>query len=73
MRGVRVDLGRVGLLQAAHVAGELDHGHLHPEADAEERHAVLARVAHGGDLALGAARPEAHRHEDAVRALHGVR
>ena len=34
----RVELGRVGAGQAAHVARELDDRHLHAEADAEERH-----------------------------------
>ena len=33
-----VELGRVGVVEAADVAGELDDGHLHAEADAEKRH-----------------------------------
>ncbi len=41
----RVELGRVGALEAADVARVLDHRALHAEADAEVRHAVLARVA----------------------------
>ncbi len=41
-------------------------GELHAEADAEERNAALARVAHRGDLALGAARAETGRHQDGV-------
>ncbi len=50
------------------VAGELDDRALHAEADAEERRARLAGVAHGGDLALDRARPEAAGDEDAVDA-----
>src|SRR5262245_24916151 len=73
MGRLRVDLRRVGPLEAADVPRVLDDRHLHAEADAEERDLVLARVAHGRDLALGAARPEAHRHEDRVRAPYAVR
>ncbi len=66
MRRFRIDLRGVGAVEPAHVARELDHRHLHAEADAEERHVLLARVAHRCDLALGAALAEARRHEDAV-------
>ena len=38
---VLVELGGVGPLQAQHVAGELDHGALHAQADAEEGDAAL--------------------------------
>ena len=59
---------RVRALEAADVARELDHRQLHAEADAEERDAVLARVADRGDLALDAAVAEAAGHEDRVEA-----
>ena len=42
---VRVELGRVRAVHVADVAGELDDGALHAEADAEERRARLAGVA----------------------------
>src|SRR6266403_2244430 len=60
------ELGRVGALQAAHGPCELDHGTLHAEADAEVRHALLARVAYRLDLALDAAVAEAPRHQNTV-------
>ena len=62
----RVELRRVRAAQSGHVARELDHRHLHPQADAEERHALFARVADGVHLALDAAAAEAGRHQDAV-------
>ena len=52
--------------EAGHVAGELDDRDLHAEADAEVRDVVLAGEAGRRDLALGAARAEAGRHQDAV-------
>ena len=48
------------------VARRLDHGELHAEADAEERHVVLAGEAGGVDHALRAALAEAAGNEDAV-------
>ena len=57
---------RVRASELAHVARELDDRELHAEADAEERHAVLARVADRVDLALDAAIAEAAGHEDRV-------
>ena len=63
---LRVDLHRVGLLQAEHVAGELDHRDLEPETEAVVGNLVFACVAGGGDLALDAAVAEAAGHEDAV-------
>ena len=69
MGGVGVELGGVGALQLEHVAGELDHGDLQAEAEPVVGHAVLAGVAGGDDLALGAAVAEAAGDEDAVEAL----
>ena len=60
-----VDLGRVGALEAADVAGDLDDGHVQTVADAEVGDAVLAGEPGGGDLALDAARPETGPDEDA--------
>ncbi len=63
------ELGRRRAFQAEQVAGRLDHGHLHAETDAEERHVALARELNRMDLALGAAFAEAARHQDAVHVL----
>ena len=73
MGRVRVDLGRVGLVQTAHVAAELDHRHLHAKADAQKRHALFAGVAHGRNLALGAALAKAHRDQYTVGLAERVR
>ena len=64
--GRRVELGRVGVGQTEHVAGELDRHRLQPEAQPEAGHALLAGVAGGGDLALDAAGTEAAGDDDAV-------
>src|SRR2546422_1128735 len=50
VRRLGIHLGRVGALEAAHVARVLDDRHLHAEADAEEGDLALARVAHRLDL-----------------------
>ena len=65
-RRLGVELGRVGAVHAGHVAGEVSHGDLHPEADAEVGHAVLARELRGPDLALDATHAEAPGDQDAV-------
>ena len=56
-----------------HVAGEVGDRHLHAEADAQVRDALLARDPGGGDLALDAALAEAARDQDAVGLLDPVR
>ena len=66
MGGLGIELGAVGTLQAGHVAGVFDDGHLHAEADPQVGDAVLAGVAHRLDLALDAALAEAARDEDGV-------
>ena len=72
-RVVGVELGRVRLGQPGDVARELDRGDLHPEADAEERDARLARPADRLDLAVDAAVAEARRHQHARDARQLVR
>ena len=69
IRRLRVELARVGALEAGHVPGELDHGHLHAQADAEVGHAVLTGEAGRGDLALDPADAEPARDQHAVRLL----
>ena len=67
-RQLRVHLRRVGVLQADDVAGELDHGALQAQADAEEGNLLLAGKADGLDLAADAAIVEAARHQHAIDA-----
>ena len=66
VRRGRIELGGVGVFEAAHVARELDHHRLHAQADAEVRHLVLAREADGVDHALDAALAESARDQNAV-------
>src|SRR5260370_42135760 len=66
LRGGRVELRRVGALEAADVPGELDDRALHAQTDAEVRHRALPGIADRLDLALDAAITEAARHEDAM-------
>src|SRR5262249_49591253 len=65
-RRLGIELARVRLLPARHVARELDGRDLHAEAQAEVRNPALAREAGGRDLALDAALAEAARHQHAV-------
>ncbi len=62
----------MGAGHAGHVAGELDDGQLHAEADAEVRHLVLAGIADRRDLAFGAAPAEAAGHQNGIHALQDV-
>ena len=59
-------------VQAADVAGVLDAGGLHAEADAEVGHAVLARIADGVEHAFDAALAEAAGNENAVETLQAA-
>ena len=70
--GEHVELGRVGVLRADDLAGELDDRALEPEAQAEVRDPVVAGVVRGEDLALDAAMAEAARDEDAGDAVEPV-
>ena len=67
-----VKLAGVGVRPVQDVARELYDGYLHTQAEAEVRHAVLARVLRGEYLALDAARAEAAGHEDAVHVAEDV-
>ena len=66
VRRLGIELGRVRALHPADVAGVIDDGHLHPQADAE-RDTVLAREPRSGDLALDPALAEAAGIQDPVR------
>ena len=72
MRRVLVELRAHGAFEPGQIAGRLDNGHLHAEADAEVRNAVLARETHRFDLALDAAIAEASGHDDAVHIAQAV-
>ena len=58
------ELPGLGPRQAADVAGELHHRHLHPQADAQEGHLVLPGVPDGGDLPLHPPAAEASGDQD---------
>ena len=64
-----VELGGVGAVHAGHVAGELDHRDLHPEADPQVGDLALAGDPRRLDLALDAALAEAAGDQDPVAAL----
>src|SRR5918998_4471124 len=66
MRRLRIELRRVGALQADDVAAELHHRDLHAQTYAQERDPPLARDARGTDLALDPAPAEAAGDEDPV-------
>mmetsp|Transcript_49930 Transcript_49930/g.99399 ORF Transcript_49930/g.99399 Transcript_49930/m.99399 type:complete len:615 (-) Transcript_49930:262-2106(-) len=69
VRRALVELRRVGFLLTAHVARELDHRNLEPEAHAEVWLAILARILGSGYLTLDSSVAKAAWHEDAVAAL----
>ncbi len=73
MRRSAVELRAVRVGEPDHVAPVLDDRDLHAEADAEIRHALLARELHRLDLAFDAALAEAAGHEDRIHALEGMR
>src|SRR5579871_5305788 len=68
-----IDFARVGLFEPDQVARDLDHHHLQAEADAEDRHAALARVTHRADLALDPTLAESARYDDRVGARQARR
>src|SRR3990170_4722115 len=66
MRAVRIELGGVGAGKPAHVARELDRGHLHAKANAEKRDLPLAGVVDRLDLSFAATIAETARDQNAV-------
>src|SRR6202142_3039762 len=64
-----VELRGVGSGEAAHITGELDHQHLHAQADAEIRHLALAGETDRLDHAFAAALAETARDQDAVEGV----
>src|SRR5215469_18618846 len=69
MRGGWIELGGVGVFEAADVAGELDAGGLHAETDSEVGGSSLAGEANGVEHAFDSALAEASGDEDSVEAL----
>lgn len=69
MGRVGIELGGVGSAETAHVTGELDDGHLHAEADAEERDLVFTGELDGLDHAFRATLAETSRDEDRIDVL----
>ena len=49
------DLGAVGFFQSQNIAGELDHGTLHAQANSKEGNAVFSGISDGFDFAVNAA------------------
>ena len=72
MGGAGVELAGVGVFQAADVAGVLNAGGLHTEADTEVGGVGLAGIADGVEHALNAALAEAAGDQDAVEAFELV-
>jgi DNA-binding LytR/AlgR family response regulator len=70
--GAGIELGAVSARQTGQIAGILDHGHLHPETDAEIRDTVLAGEARRLDLALDAALAESAGDQDGVQAVEMI-
>jgi len=63
---LRIELGAVGGFQFGYVAGVLDGGALHAQADSEKGNFVLASVLNGVDHALNAALAESAGYQDAI-------
>src|SRR5271157_100034 len=61
-----VELARIGVLQAANVAGKLDAGGLHAQTNSKIRYLLFAGVAEGVQHALDTAHAEAAGDQDAV-------
>ena len=68
MRGVAGEFRGVGPGETGAVPGDVDHGALHPQADAEERHLPLPREADRLNLALDPPLAEAAGHDETVEA-----
>ncbi len=56
-------------VKPSHVARIFDNGHLHAEANAEERNFFLTRITDGGNFTFNAPISEAARHQNTVNAV----
>ena len=66
------ELAGVGVRHAADVAGKLHHRHLHPQADAQEGHALLPGIPNGGNFALDPPAAEAAGNQNPIRAIQDL-
>src|SRR5262245_25291894 len=62
----RIELAGVCVFQSANVACEFDTGGLHPQADTEVRHLILAGISNGFEHAFDAALAKPARNQNAV-------
>ena len=62
----RVKLAGVGVRKTCDIARELDHGHLHTQADPKEGDILLTGIADGGDLTINAPVAETAGDKDPV-------
>ena len=69
VRRARFELGAVSFLQAADVAGILDDGALHPQADAQEREPLGAGKLDSPQHSRNPPRPEPARHQNGVESF----
>ncbi len=72
VRRFAIELGAHRTLEPRQVARRLDDRNLHAETDAEVRYAVLARKAHGLDLAFDATIAKTAGHDYAVHVTQAV-
>ena len=70
--GRTVEFRAVSRVETEHVAPVFNDRQLHAEADTEIGDAVLARVAHGLNLALGAALTEAAGNQNGIHAVQAM-
>ncbi len=66
MRGLRVYLRCMGVLQARHIPRVFDNHELHAITKAEVRNFMFPRIPYGLDLSLHTSGTESTRHDDAV-------
>ncbi|SCH06300.1 Uncharacterised protein [uncultured Clostridium sp.] len=66
MRGIGIQLHTVGVLISDDMAGKLHNGHLHTQAQPQERNIIFTGIADGADLTLDTAIAEAARHQNTV-------
>src|SRR5690606_30633395 len=71
-RGRAIELRGVRTLESGDIAGVLDDGELHPEADSEIRDGALARIADRLNLAVHAALAEAPGHQHRIHAFQAA-
>src|SRR3989304_6516775 len=75
MRGLEVKLSTIRPSEMADLAGELDHGALHPQTDAEKRNLFLSRIRDRRNLPLdpAGAKPSGNQDpRDAIEASLGA-